>query len=257
MQLDEFLENYYKLVFVPLEDYLYFPESGELYDAVSDETVCILDIEALLAFPIGDKTVKDIIEDENYQLLEGISGGRGSSSASGGGQEQEFKFGHASGNGNEDIGKQKFPAEFNDGEKVQSLEKALQKFRDKHADADHEYAIAVDKDGYVHKYIEGGRSSVAIAGRDGQMIIHNHPSDGAFSDSDLLSVAQVAGERGIIASGKSGDYIFEKGKNFDGTAFAKAVKSAKLRGTSYDDAVDKWLTQNQAKYGYKYRYRKA
>ena len=31
-----------------------------------------------------------------------------------------------------------------------------------------------------------------------------------------------------------------------------AVKSAKLKGTSYDDAVDKWLKGNAKKYGYKY-----
>ena len=34
--------------------------------------------------------------------------------------------------------------------------------------------------------------------------------------------------------------------------FVKAVKSAKLKGTSYDDAVDKWLKGNAKKYGYKY-----
>ena len=29
-------------------------------------------------------------------------------------------------------------------------------------------------------------------------------------------------------------------------------ESAKLKGTSYDDAVDKWLKSNSKKYGYKY-----
>lgn len=89
------------------------------------------------------------------------------------------------------------------------------------------------------------------------MILHNHPSGGAFSDSDLIS-ASLGNEKGIVASGKNGDYIFQKnGGHFKATDFVKAVKSAKLKGTSYDDAVDKWLKANQKKYGYRYEFKKA
>lgn len=84
------------------------------------------------------------------------------------------------------------------------------------------------------------------------MIIHNHPSGGAFSDSDLISVSMQTRAKGIIASGKNYDYKFEKGTHFKASSFTKAVKSAKMKGKDYDDAVDKWLKNNQSKYGYKY-----
>ena len=252
MNIEEFVENAGKLVFVDVGSLTYFPEGRELYDPRTGRSRTIDSIDALLEEKVDGRTVREIVEDEDYSLLVEFNGGRGSSSES----SQTFKFGHAADNG-DSFRSVRFPAEFNDGDRFQSVEKALDKFRAKHATSDHEYGITVDRDGYVHKYIEGGTSSVAIAGRDGQIIIHNHPSDSAFSDRDLLHAAQVAGERGIIASGKSGDYIFEKGPKFDSVGFAKAVKSAKMQGKDYNDAVDKWLTKNQEKYGYKYRYRKA
>lgn len=253
MELAEFLENLPKLAFVPLGNSIYLVNSKELYNPDSKTTINVSTVDELLDIRIDGARVRDIIEDPAYSMLVEIDGGRGSSSTS----EKTFAFGHAGGNGNEDNGKKRFPAEFNDGDKLQSEEKALAKFRDKHANSDHEYAIAVDADGFVHQYIEGARTSVAISGRNGQLIIHNHPSGGAFSDKDLLSVSQNPGERGIIASGSNGDYIFTKGKNFQSEAFAKAVKNAQMKGTSYDDAVDKWLTKNQSKFGYKYEFRKA
>lgn len=86
------------------------------------------------------------------------------------------------------------------------------------------------------------------------MIIHNHPSGGAFSDSDLLSVSAQKRAKGIIASGKNYDYKFEKGSHFNAQGFCKAVKTAKLTGKNYDEAVHKWLNnkENKKKYGYKY-----
>ena len=84
------------------------------------------------------------------------------------------------------------------------------------------------------------------------MIIHNHPSGGAFSGADLTSTASLKRTKGIIASGKNYDYKFEKGTHFKASAFTKAVNTAKFKGSDYDDAVDKWLKKNQKKYGYKY-----
>ena len=124
--------------------------------------------------------------------------------------------------------------------------------------SDHEFAYEVDADGYVHQYIEGATSSVAISASakvgKGQktMIIHNHPSGGAFSDSDLISASMQTRAKGIIASGKNHDYKFEKGGHFKANSFIKAVKTAKMKGKDYDDAVDKWLKANQKKYGYTY-----
>jgi len=99
---------------------------------------------------------------------------------------------------------------------------------------------------------------VAISGKNkGNMILHNHPSGGAFSDSGLIS-ASLGNEKGIVASGKNGDYIFQKkGGHFKAAEFIKAVKTAKMKGKDYDDAVDKWLKANQKKYGYTYKFVKA
>ena len=134
----------------------------------------------------------------------------------------------------------------------------MAEFKRNHLNSDHEWAYEVDSNGYVHQYVEGATSSVGIGARakvgKGQktMIIHNHPSGGAFSDSDLLSVSAQRQAKGIIASGKNHDYKLEKGTHFKAEAFSKAVKNAKMSGKSYDDAVDKWLRKNQKKYGYKY-----
>ena len=254
MQVSEFLDCLGKLTFVEVGTLTYFPEQHELYNPKTGCSEYFETHNEFLDAIVDGRTVCEIVEDDDYRMLVEIEGGRGSRSES----ASTFKFDHAKGGGGRgDIGKARFPAEFNDGEKVQSETKALDKFRERHANSDHEYAIAVDRDGYVHQYIEGGRTSVAIAGRDGQLIIHNHPSGGNFSDSDLLSVAQARGERGIIASGSKGDYIFKKGQHFDGAAFAKAVKSARMKGKDYDDATDKWLRKNQKKYGYTYEFRKA
>lgn len=255
MQIEEFRENAGKLVFVPLGHRMYFPALGELFDPEDGSSLMVKDVDELLALEINGVRIEEIVLDEGYSMIVEIDGGRGSSSSSV--NEKTFKFGHASGNGNEDNGKKKFPAEFNDGDRFQSEDKALAKFREKHANSDHEYAIAVDADGYVHQYIEGAKTSVAISGRNGQLVIHNHPNGSAFSDTDLLSAAQNPGERGIVASGSKGDYIFKKSNGFKGDQFAKAVKNAQMKGISYDDAVDRWLTENQKKYGYKYEFRKA
>ena len=67
----------------------------------------------------------------------------------------------------------------------------------------------------------------------------------------------MSAERGIVASGREGDYIFVKTHKFNATGFTKAVKNATLRGKDYTDAADRWLKANQKKYGYKYSFKKA
>lgn len=251
MRIDEFKQCIDKLSFANIADCLYFTESKELFNPKNGQSTTFQSIEDLLNAKLNGVRISEIIESDQYEMLIEIDGGRGSRSEG----QLDFTFGHAP--IDLDGSRARFPAEFNDGEKFQSEDKALEKFREKHANSDKEFAIAVDEDGFVHQYQEGGTTAVAIAGRDGQLVIHNHPNDGAFSDGDLLSCAQNKGERGIIASGKSGDYIFKKGKNFNAEGFVKAVHTAKMRGTDYNDAVDKWLMKNRDKYGYEYEFRKA
>lgn len=169
--------------------------------------------------------------------------------------QQTFKFDHAKGNGNENNRTPIPPAVANVKIKSKTFEGALAEFKRNHLLADREFAYEVDDQGYVSQYIRGARSEVGIMSSRNtrnSMIIHNHPSGGAFSDGDLISTALDGRSKGIIASGKNYDYTFQKGGHFKAGQFVKAVKSARMKGTSYDDAVDKWLTANQKKYGYKY-----
>ena len=110
------------------------------------------------------------------------------------------------------------------------LQKAIDKFSERTAGKGREYVITVDDQGFVRQYVTGGSTSVAISAMAGELIVHNHPSGGAFSDSDLLSTAQDRSS-GIVATGKNGSYIFRKGKNFNASGFARAVKNATMMGT--------------------------
>lgn len=255
MLVSEFMENIESLTFVELGRATYYVKEQEIdLDGVTSS----LPLGELLGYIIDGVKVSDIVSEDGYEMLVAISGGRGSSSDAGDeGGEQTFKFDHArERRGNEKLPDEKhFPSEMNDGEKFQSVDKAIDKFGKKTVDANREYAITVDENGYVHQYVTGGSVSVRISGRKGQMIVHNHPGGGAFSDGDLLSTAQGP-EKGIVATTPTGHYIFTKAKGFKPTEFSRAVKNARPKGKSYDDAVDKWLTANQSKYGYKYEFRK-
>lgn len=246
MNRAQFVEDSQLVEFCLVGKYLFFPKTMELMDTENDTVRTFDSFDDLFAdadFSQGVSALESVLIDPD--------GGRGSSSSS----SSRYRFTNARSSGSEQSVAH-FPSEFNTGEKLQSFDIALDRFSSRHANSDVEYAIAVDEQGFVHQYIQGGATSVAIAGRNGQMIIHNHPSGGNFSKADMLSTAQVSGERGIVASGKNGDYIFTKGKNFNSAGFAKAVNSARPYGKSYDDAIGKWLTKNQTKYGYTYEFRK-
>lgn len=182
-------------------------------------------------------------------------GSRGASSGIG---QNTYKFTHADQRGQGNNGKTLLPAQANVKIKAKTLDGALAEFKRNHLNSDHEWAYEVDSNGYVHQYVEGARSSVSIgAGAkvrrgEGTMIIHNHPSGSAFSNQDLYAFAAQKRASGIIASGKNYDYKITKGTHFKAEAFTKAIKTARMTGTDYNDAVDKWLKNNQKKYGYKY-----
>ena len=223
----------------------------EIWDEATNESVKFKTLEEALEYVIDGETVKDIILRTEELYLPPIEGGRG---AGGGGDT--FSFGGAG--SNEDNYHPLLPAYANTKIKNKSLEGALAEFKRKHGLANREWAFEVDEQGYVHQYVKGGKHSVGTLanGRYGRtkntMLIHNHPSGGAFSDADLVNTANSSRRKGIIASGKNYDYKFEKGTHFKANEFTKAVKTAKMKGKDYDDAVDKWLKRNAKKYGYKY-----
>jgi len=188
---------------------------------------------------------------EHFELLP--ERGRKGSSAE---NRRDFKFGHAP----QDLGDENtpphFPAEANARIKEKTEENAIDYFAKQYREADHEYGMLIDSQGFVHSYSEGGRTAVYIGTKKGTFAVHNHPGGGAFSDSDLINTAR-SDRSGIAAIGLGGDYYFRKnGGHFKGPQFARAVKNARLRGTDYDDAVRRWLTANQKKFGYNFEFKK-
>lgn len=234
------------------ENVILFRKPCEIYNIKTDASVQFESLEDAFNYKIGDKTIKQIIDDAPVDIFAlQLDGGRG---ADGGGGT--FKFGHADGSGSGST-KGDLPARMNTKVAVnaKSPEAALKAFRDAHANDDYESAVTVDENGYFTQYVHGGATSVSISGKKGEMVYHNHPSGGAFSDMDLIS-ASMGGEKGIVASGKYGDYIFTKSGHFKANNFVKAVKNATIKGKDYNDAVDKWLKKNQSKYGYTYEFRR-
>lgn len=228
-----------------------FRKPIEIWNEVTGESNVFETVEDALNFEIDGETVKSIIEKSETLYIPPICGGRGAGS----GNQSEFSF---SGAGDEpDHSKAMLPAYANTKIKNKSLDGALAEFKKNHLLANREFAYEVDEDGYVHQYVRGNPHSVAISGSNTSrnrktLIVHNHPSGGAFSDADLISTSLDGRSKGIIASGKKHDYKFEKGTHFKATEFTKAVRTAKMMGKDYDDAVNKWLKKNQKKYGFKY-----
>ncbi|MBR2731183.1 MAG: hypothetical protein IKD72_04260, partial [Clostridia bacterium] len=151
-----------------------------------------------------------------------------------------------------------FPSRVNTDKQRSSEDKTLQQFRSMYANAPKEHAFAVDEDGFITTYKHGNTSSVSwnVAELADRMVYHNHPSGGNFSKADLVTTASTRA-RGIVASGKHGDYIFRKTPKFQAAAFQKAVSSAKTVIKDYDKATDLWLKRNARRYGYTYEFRPA
>jgi hypothetical protein len=238
-------------VFYLTEDVRIFKKPFNIWNEKTGESVDFKTLDEVLDHKIDGVTVREIIEKMEKPYIPELEGGRGASSGSNG----TFKFSGSRGSGKSDAIP---PAVANTKIKSKSLEGALAEFKRNHLLANREFSYSVDEDGYVTGYNRGQKSSVAVPshGKQGKgrknMIIHNHPSGGAFSDADLKVMASDKNAKGIIASGKKYDYKVEKGTHFKAQSFTKAVSNAKMKGKDYDDAVDKWLKKNQKKYGYTY-----
>lgn len=129
-----------------------------------------------------------------------------------------------------------FPSRVNVDKEKSTEEKTLQQFRKMYANAEKEHGFAVDEQGYITTYKHGNRSSVSWTPEElkDRLIYHNHPSGGAFSKADMSTTAQT-GARGIVASGRYGDYIFIKTQKFDAVGFQKALASAKTTAKDYNE----------------------
>lgn len=232
---------------VRISDEIIIFNDYELYSLETDESKKYNTLEGLLE---DNQEIKDSIENADYFELR-FDGGRGAGSTEMGGG-----FNHAR-QGGSAKGETLQNAILNYGTAGgNSITAVLGRFNSKYGEADREYGAAVDEQGYVHKLNKGGKTSVGISGNKGETIIHNHPSGGNFSDTDLITTASTKA-KGIIATSsntaKKATYHFQKNQNFKSNAFIKAVRNAKWPSKlSYDKGADWWLKKNQRAYGYKY-----
>lgn len=223
---------------------------GEIWNSETDETIPFKQLDDVLDLEIEGQTIREHIE--NFEpKARTLEGGRGAGSGSGGGV---FPFSSAGGDG-KDKTHPLLNAYMNTAIKERTVEGAIKAFGDKYRNADHEYGAVVDAMGFSHKHVEGDAHSVSISGGKDQIVLHNHPSGGNFSKADMVSIS-MGKEKGIVASGKHGDYVFMKKHNFNAKGFMKAMNNAKPKGKDYDDAVGKWLKANQKKFGYSYSFNK-
>lgn len=237
------------------EEYVLFNDL-ELYSFVTEKKVKFKSFDDVYKHVIVDNseslTIGDIIE-KTEEFEQEFDGGRGSGSSN---SEMGGGFNHANGPRGKDLDEVKYPAEFNINTKFKTYDQALKLFRKKYKDADTEYGITVDEQGFVHQHIKGGKTSVGISGNKGEMVIHNHPSGGNFSDTDLISTA-LTSAKGVVATGSKGTYTFTKTHKFKAKEFVKAIKKAKWpTHMSYDEGADWWLRKNAKAYGYTYSRRK-
>lgn len=254
MQLDIFKREFKQLNGVALEDsWVLFRRPLQLYNLETEETISFRTLDEALSYELDGRTLEQRVSRWTSITFK-RDGGRG-----GGSGLSTFKFGHASRDRGSGSDKSDLPARINARVGVnRTPEDTLRAFREAHVNDAYESGVAVDEFGYVTRYVHGSATSVGIYGRKGEMVYHNHPGKigGNFSDSDLLSAAMSA-EKGIVASGREGDYKFVKTHKFDAVGFTKAVKNARMKGKDYNDAADRWLKANQKKYGYTYSFTKA
>lgn len=230
----------------------------ELYNFKTNESKQYKNLDELLK---DNPSVAKIIEESDAFYLD-WSGGRGSGSGGrGSGSGGKAKMGGGFSSAKEQGGgknERLLPAELNYGEsKGNSVDAVLGRFQSKYGNANREYAIAVDENGYVKQHIKGGKHSVGISGDKGDTIIHNHPSGSNFSSADLANFANTH-IHSIVATSSNkttkGDYKISKTSKFKPKEFLKAVNNAKwdTNKYGYNDGADWWLKANQKKYGYTY-----
>lgn len=233
------------------ENFYLFRKPLELYDEKRDKTFPLKDLKTAWDTKLpGGKTIAETLENVEDFKMELDAKSKGSGAAN------EFKFNHADQRGQHGgLRSSKLPAEANVRITQKTPEAALKHFRKTHGASDHEWAYELDSQGFVHQYVEGNKSSVAISGRKDRMILHNHPGGGAFSDMDLISTSNSPAKGIVATSSKGGTYTFTKnGGHFKANKFVRAVKRAKMKGRDYNDAVRKWLSANEKEYGYRFKY---
>lgn len=248
------------------EDILLLRKPLELYSLTAKRVLAKLDdLSEVYPIKLNGQTIASLIDGWEHIPILMIRGGRGGSS----GFDYSARWPSAAGGGT-DHTTSDLPARLNVKIGVnRTYDDALQAFIQTHAGDDYESGATFDEQGYTTRYVHGNSGSVAISGGSGEMVVHNHPAAGwpNFSKEDLLSTA-AGSESGIVAvssrQGRSNDtakyagtYSFTKGTHFNASGFIKAINNAQISGKDYNDAVSRWLKNNQKKFDYRYTYKKA
>lgn len=269
MQLDRFRSEFKRLNGIyATDEVVLFRRPLELYNLTTNETIAkFRSLDEALAFELDGKTLLQRVRDWSEIRFPMEHGGRGSGSGMG----FDGKWPSAGSGNSKDETTSDFPARMNVRVGVnRTYDDMVRAFAQAHAADDIEHGVVVDELGYATKYRHGNAGSISgLSGSGREIAIHNHPKDGwpNFSKEDIVNTA-MGTRRGIVAvsskQGRSaetakyaGTYSFVKSHNFDASGFVKAINQAKISGKDYNDAVDKWLRNNQKKYGYKYSYSRA
>ena len=261
MELKQFKELFEKRTGIDINNKCMIFNDYELFDYKTKESKHFRTLEEAIQEKVDGKTIEEIIkEKENFDLYD--EGGRGASSSNGTGTL-------FSGAGSKERGGKMTPmppAYINSltSPRFKSVEGTAKAFGKSMLDADREFAVLLDKDGFAKAYGKGGRTSVAHLEEKGAWSMHNHPTIGlkkrgitaynAPSDADLTNWATGEGKGTIVsASGNRTAYVMTKSNNFNSKGFVKAMKSASSTKKGYDADVNDFLRRNQKKYGYKYK----
>ena len=226
----------------------------ELYNEKTFKSIENKSLEDLLKNKIKGKTIEQLIKEKDAFYLR-VNGGRGAIS-----NLLKGEMGFSSAPGRMAKSEKLLNAELNIKQASgNSVDSVLKRFQSKYGDANREYAIVVDENGYVHQHLKGGKHSVGVQGDKGEVIIHNHPSGSNFSKADLENVSSTKA-RGVIATSSNakvkGTYTFTKNENFKAKEFLKALNKASWdKKLGYNKGASQWLKKNQRKYGYKYTYK--
>lgn len=236
---------------VEVREDLFVFNDFEVYNALTEESRKYVTFDEMWD---AEEEVRTAVDDEKDGFTVTLDGGRGAGSSS---SEMGGGFGNSGGGKGRGVEKMLYPASFNAiNSTSKSYDDTLKNFANKYKNADHEYGVAVDDDGFVHKHVEGGAHSVTLVAKKGEMMLHNHPSGSNFSDLDLINTAKEA-SKGIVAVGSKKTYSFVKTNKFKAKEFIKAVKKAKWpKNLGYNEGADWWLRRNAKEYGYKYTARK-
>lgn len=243
MKVSEF-KSQFKIGYI-FNDFVFNRKNHEIYDG--DQSIFHDSFEDALECNVNGKTVRQHIEELTRMFS--LDGGRGASGAG----RNPFQ-GQNSGGGAPSV--EDLPAKMNrmyNGNKM-SQGNTVSTFRSEHATSKTEHAIMYDDDGFVSKYLHGGKSSVSFKPSDvaGKNMIHNHPSGSNFSAADLNSFSNT-NMKSLTAAGANRDYTITKGAHFDSAGFNRAMQNTRTTETDYNKAVGNFLRQNQGRYGYTYR----